>query len=110
MSQSRQLAVEHVPFEIVPRTENLQGDFIFGSSLAPPASERFGPIVGNWACKISAKYSLRVSYVEGRFGGDIASSGRMAASAGTPWSGRWAAVLGRVEGSTITFASIFTRS
>jgi len=50
------------------------------------------------------------AYVEGRFGGDAGSGGRMAASAGTPWSGRWAAGFCRVDGSTITFAPIFTRS
>ena len=50
------------------------------------------------------------AYVEGRPGGDAGSGVRMEASAGAPWSGRWVAALGRVAGSTITFAPIFTRA
>ena len=49
------------------------------------------------------------AYVEGRFGGD-AGSGKRKAAADAPWSGRCAAGLRRIAGSTITFAPIFTRS
>jgi hypothetical protein len=41
-----------------------------------------------------------------RFDGDAGSGNRKAASDGTPWDGRRAALVG----STITFAPIFTRS
>ena len=50
------------------------------------------------------------AYVEGRFGGDAGSGKRKAAAANAPWSGRCAAGLRRIAGSTITFAPIFTRS
>jgi hypothetical protein len=53
---------------------------------------------------------MRSRSYEGRPGGDAGFGKRMAASSGIRCSGRWADGIGRVAGSTITFAPIFTRS
>ena len=77
-------------------------------------SRAIGSSVTRWVSLRSThptelKSALR-AYVVGRPGGNAGVSKRMAASSGLLCSTRWADGIGRVAGSTITFAPIFTRS
>jgi hypothetical protein len=103
----------------VPEINNL-GRFYMVTGLSreldfnPDALENASNQLSNTLCfsKIPPSFSFHLfgAYVEGRPGSDAGSGKRKAASSGASCSGRWALGLGRIVGSTITFAPIFTRA